>query len=294
MENEARARPSRTARHEVGMSRRSLVYVPLIRGSFDRRFQLARLTRKGRIADLVGRLLFEGDDMVVLPRDGAVKRIIHLDVRAVPENIALPSQVAEHFVRQASQRFIMNFCICRSADSCRDYPIELGCLFLGPGVEKIDPSLGSMATEEEALRHLRRCREAGLVHIIGRNKLDSMWLGTGKKEELMTICNCCPCCCLWKMLPELHPDLGGMMGRMPGVEVAVEADSCVGCGLCTRGRCYVNAISLIDGKAAIDGAACRGCGRCAETCSHGAIRIIITDQHAVDETIRRLSPLVRL
>jgi ferredoxin len=274
------------------MARRTSIYVPIIKNSFHRRFQMARMTRRGRMGDIVGKVLFEGDDMVILPRDGSVrKKVLSVDIRAEPQNIVLPSSVVEHFVRLSPNRFIMNSCICRSADGCEDYPIGLGCLFLGIGVTRIDPRLGKMASEEEALAHLKRCREAGLVHLIGRNKLDSMWLGTGRKEELMTICNCCPCCCLWKMLPDLSPELGSSVTRMPGVEVIVDVQACIGCGVCTQGRCFLGAISLADGKAVIDKSLCRGCGRCAEGCPRKAISVTVSDG-SMDEAIARIAPLV--
>jgi len=70
----------------------------------------------------------------------------------------------------------MDWCICRKSTKCEDYPIELGCLFLGEATLKIDPRLGHRATKQEALEHVQKCRDAGLVHLIGRNKLDSVWL----------------------------------------------------------------------------------------------------------------------
>jgi ferredoxin len=152
--------------------------------------------------------------------------------------------------------------------------------------------MGRMASEEEALAHLQRCREAGLVHLIGRNKLDSMWLGTGRKEELMTICNCCPCCCLWKMLPDLSPELGSSVTRMPGVDVNVDVQACVGCGACIKGRCFLGAISLAGGKAVIDKSLCRGCGRCAECCPRKAISVTVSDG-SLEEAIARIAPLVQ-
>ena len=82
----------------------------------------------------------------------------------------------------------------------------------------------------------RRCR-AGLVHLIGRNKLDSVWLGAGPSHKLMTICNCCPCCCLWRMIPQLDPAIGAKVTRMPGVSVTV-TDRCAGCGTCAAGICF--------------------------------------------------------
>jgi hypothetical protein len=77
----------------------------------------------------------------------------------------------------------MNSCICREAERCEDYPIDLGCLFLGEAALGINPQLGRRVTKEKALQHVRRCREAGLVHLIGRNKLDTMWLGVGPGDR---------------------------------------------------------------------------------------------------------------
>ncbi|MDY6794139.1 MAG: hypothetical protein SWK76_02475 [Actinomycetota bacterium] len=58
----------------------------------------------------------------------------------------------------------------------------------------INPKLGRRVTREEAREHVRRCREAGLFHIIGRNKIDMVWLNIRLGQRLLTICNCCPCC----------------------------------------------------------------------------------------------------
>ena len=50
-----------------------------------------------------------------------------------------------------------------------------------------------------------RCRDAGLVHMVGRTKADSIWLGAGPGSKLLTICHCCPCCCVMRVLPDLAP-----------------------------------------------------------------------------------------
>jgi len=86
---------------------------------------------------------------------------------------------------------------------------------------RIDPRLGRPVTREEAHAHVRRAGEAGLVHVIGRNKLDAVWLDAWPGEKLLTVCNCCPCCCLWKMLPNLADGIGAKVTKMEGVELAV-------------------------------------------------------------------------
>jgi ferredoxin len=270
---------------------RPLWPVNLIKKAYPSRFRVARLTRLPMIGRIVDDGLFEGDDIIYLPRDAVIPTAIHVDQPIEnPGDMALPSQVVEHFIEQASYHWIMDSCICRDASHCEDYPIDLGCLFLGEAVLHINPQLGRRVTKEEALIHVQRCREAGLVHLIGRNKLDSIWLGARPSHKLLTICNCCPCCCLWKVIPHLSPSIGDKVSKMPGVTVTV-TDRCVGCGTCTQDVCFVDAIHLENGHAFISNA-CRGCGRCVEVCPERAIELSIDDARFVENTIARLSPLV--
>jgi UDP-glucose 4-epimerase len=77
---------------------------------------------------------------------------------------------------------------------------------------------------------------------------------------------------------------------MPGVRVEV-TESCVGCGKCTEDVCFINAVSLEDGRAVIS-EDCRGCGNCAEVCPQGAIRVIIEREDYIQNAIARLSQAV--
>jgi ferredoxin len=267
---------------------RPLWLVALVRAGFPGRLKLARATHWKPLGRLVERWLFEGDDMVVLPSD----RIIAINQNLTdPGQTVLPSQVVEHFINKASYHWIMNTCICREASSCHDYPIGLGCLFLGEAVEGIHPELGRRVGKEEALEHVKKCREAGLVHLIGRNKLDTVWLGVGPVNKLLTICSCCPCCCLWKMLPVISGNISEKVYRLPGVNVKVTAD-CTGCGICTDNVCFINAISMDSDRAVISGQ-CRGCGRCASVCPMEAIRVEF-DAGAVGRAIGNIESLVQL
>jgi Fe-S-cluster-containing hydrogenase component 2 len=269
---------------------RPLWLVELIKRAFPTRMWLANLTQMPGIGHLVDYSLFWEDDIIYLPKDNVIQ--VNEPIDGVIDTV-LPSAVVEHFIREARHHWLMNYCLCREADSCQDYPRELGCLFLGEAVLKINPKLGRLVSQEEALDHLARCREAGLVHMIGRNKLDRIWLGATPGQKLMTICNCCPCCCLWKALPRLDPMISHKVTRMPGVTVAVN-EACQGCEICTQEVCFVEAISMVDDKAVIDSFRCRGCGRCVEACLFEAIELTISEVDFFARAVDRLSEKVDL
>ena len=266
---------------------RPLWFVRLVEIAAARRHVLARMTHLPLLGRAIDALLFRGDHVVYLPT--ATRLAVNQPVSPA-EHVVLPAAVVEHFCERATHRWVMDSCICRRAAGCEDYPIDLGCLFLGPAVLQINPRLGRLVSAGEAIDHLRRCREAGLTHMIGRNRLDTVWLGAGPADKLLTICNCCPCCCLWRLLPDLSPAIGDRVTRAPTVEVHV-TDRCVGCGRCTQGVCFVDAIRLRDGRAVI-GEACRGCGRCVETCPQGAIELHCDPPVLHDAVVDRITSLV--
>jgi ferredoxin len=266
---------------------RPVWFVNFLKNIYPNRHLFAKMTRLPLIGGLVDHLVFRGDEMYILPKDQTIQVNEQLDL---PQSTILPSQVVNHFINQASHHWIMDFCICREGDSCQDFPQGLGCLFLGEPVLGINSQLGRLVSREEALEHAQRCREAGLVHTVGRNRLDSIWLGTGPVEEMLTICNCCPCCCLWGLVTDLTPKISSKIHRLPGVEVLV-GDNCSGCGLCEDGICFADAIQLENGKAQIN-LECRGCGRCVEICPEDAILLTIEGEKNIQKTIIRLDSLV--
>jgi ferredoxin len=262
--------------------------VQFLRKCFPSRFRFAKFTHVPLLGKVIDRMVFHEDITVYLPKNKTIQINTSFDP---PESQPLPSEVLDHFIEEANYHWIMNFCICRLSTDCQDYPIKLGCLFLGESILDINSHLGRRVTKEEAHEHILKCQEAGLVHLIGRNRIDSLWLNVDGKK-LMTICNCCPCCCLWKMLPQLSPMIGDKVTKMNGISVSV-TDDCTGCGTCTEDICFVDAISLVNGKSVIS-SECRGCGRCVEVCPSDAIVITIDDEFYVQETIDRIDPYVLL
>jgi len=268
---------------------RPLWFNELVKMIFPGRFLAARVTKVPVVGELVDRWLFAGDDLIYIPSNQVVP--INEPVGGA-EQLILPSQVVDHFIEKANVHWIMNSCICRDANRCQDYPIELGCLFLGEAALGINPEMGRSVTKEAALEHVKRCQEAGLVHMVGRNKLDTVWLGVNPGSKLLTICNCCPCCCVWGVLPEVTPQINAKVNRMPGLTVSI-TDECIACDLCLDDVCFVNAISVSDGYYHIDDI-CKGCGRCVAICPAEAIEITIQDDQFIKATVARISPLVDL
>lgn len=266
---------------------RPLWYVELLKKTFPNIKFIAKLTRVPILRKIFDMAMFEGDDIIYLTQDNVIQVNKELNKE---DDMVLPSQVLEYFINKANYHWIMNFCICRDSMQCKDYPINLGCLFLGEAVLGINPQLGRLVSKDEALDHIRKCKEAGLVHMLGRNRLDKQWLGVKPGDKLLSICNCDPCCCLWRIAPILATKIGSKIQKMPGLEIKV-TDKCIGCGTCTKGICFVDAIQLIENHAQIS-KECRGCGRCVEICPQNAIEISINDPDFVTKSIKKIENLV--
>jgi heterodisulfide reductase subunit A-like polyferredoxin len=96
---------------------------------------------------------------------------------------------------------------------------------------------------------------------------------------------------LWKILPEIKPEIAEKVNRLPGLSVQV-TDNCIGCGKCTKDVCFVNAVHLEEDHAVIDQVACRGCGRCVEVCPSNAIEITLNDLSYISRSIEKLESKV--
>ncbi|MHA1914276.1 MAG: 4Fe-4S binding protein [Promethearchaeota archaeon] len=266
---------------------RPLWFVKLLKKTFPNIKLIAKMTNLPVIGTIIDDLLFKDDDIIYLPQD----KIIEIDnPLGEYDEFVLPSQILEHFINKAKHHWIMNFCICRSSMDCKDYPQDLGCLFLGEAVLDINPQLGKLVNKEEALDHLQRCRDAGLVHMVGKNKLDAQWLGVGPGEKLLSICNCDPCCCLWRVSSVVAPKIGSKIKKMAGVKIQV-TDKCIGCGTCAKGICFANAIQVVESKAIISNN-CKGCGRCVDICPQKAIELLIEDSNYITNSINEIENII--
>ncbi len=186
------------------------------------------------------------------------------------ESVALPIPLLAPLVEAAGARFVLDACVCRRAEGCRQHPVDIGCLFLGDAAARIHPELGRSAGAREALTHVQRAIEAGLVPMVVHASFDAWILGI-PYDRMLAVCFCCDCCCTVRHgLREGPPAFWDTVLRLPGLTVAAGPE-CLGCGACLE-VCPAGAISLEDGRARV-ASTCKGCGRCVAACPTSAMQL---------------------
>lgn len=267
----------------VDFSRFILKYI------FNWRFWIAEITKKSKIyKKIIDFTLFKDDEILVIPNTINIGKKIESEGSEF-----LPTDVIKDVIKRCDDIVIMNSCLCRSSNNCQDYPHDLGCIFLGPTSRKIPEHVGKKATVEEALAQVDKADAAGLSHIIGRNRIDTVWMNVHPGKGLLTICHCCPCCCLWKVYPNLDSDISDKLEKLEGVSVKLHEDKCKLCKKCLDDVCMFKAINLKDNKITIDSDICRGCGLCVNTCKFDAITIDYTTD-TIDNVVSRMEDLIEI
>lgn len=191
------------------------------------------------------------------------------------DQIVLPYTLLQQLVEQASARFIMTECVCRSHEGCLKHPTDLGCLFLGDGSSQIHSSLGRICGVEEATLHIQRGLQAGLYPLVAHTIIDALTLGIPYRR-MLTVCFCCECCCVvHRGLRKGPSSLLQVVQRLPGVRVSV-SEECTECNECID-KCPVKAITGTDHGVQISDT-CKGCGICVNTCPYGAITMEMTGE----------------
>ncbi len=124
----------------------------------------------------------------------------------------------------------------------------------------VSKGLGREVSKDEALHIFERCEQEGLVHMV-----DNV------RGGIKHTCNCCGHYC-WNV---------GILRRrkiprdtLMAVYFIRETHTgeCIGCGACAE-ICPVDAVALVDERAAVDTAWCIGCGVCAAVCPAQAITL---------------------
>lgn len=208
------------------------------------------------------------------------------------EGIALPEEVVDRLIDLSNYRVVIDFCACRKVYTCKNYPEEIGCIFMGESAKKISKNISREVTREEAKGHLRRAIAAGLVPIVGEARADHDLLRIPPNGTLLTCCFCCECCCLSRFFKRGPADvIHGIMEPVEGLSIEITED-CVGCGACVK-KCFVEAIEIKEGRAVMS-EYCTLCGRCAGVCPENAIKLKLNNPNAVDDVIKRITGRIDL
>lgn len=215
------------------------------------------------------------------------------------ENTIIPLKVFEHFLSKVSVIVMEDICGCRHYRECKNHDVSIGCMHIGRDMlnrdlQDLEPGMpedvpGRLATKEEAIERVRLAYESGLMPLLGKGGMEGQnGPNTGK---LMSMCFCCPCCCVNGIVTRNGTSALKLFNRMEGLHVEVDRDICVGCGECVE-VCAFKGMDMIDGKAEVNQRRCLGCGKCEIACPNDAISIYFDDPSRVDDFINTLDSVV--
>jgi len=109
---------------------------------FNWRFRIAKLTKQSKIIrKIIDKGLFEDDDVTVIPNTIKINKTIEAE-----KSEFIPTDILKEVIEKIDDIVIMNSCLCRTSNNCKDYPQDIGCIFLGPTSRKIPQNQNSPRT----------------------------------------------------------------------------------------------------------------------------------------------------
>ncbi len=202
---------------------------------------------------------------------------INADVTDMAQGVVLPIDMMKKLVKESSFRAITNKCLCRSVFECKNFPHDHSCLFIGEGARGIVKNgIGREATIEQALTHIDKGAELGLIGQALWVEVERIMMGIKREKDVahwIEICFCCPCCCATFKLIKAS-NLRDVKDRFQSIgwKASANDDSCTECLQCIE-QCPVEAISFQENHIVINQQKCLGCGFCAARCPQEAIKL---------------------
>jgi len=200
---------------------------------------------------------------------------LNAEISPDKKGTVLPYKLLEDAIDQSAYCTVWNQCWCREANSCKDYPIDHGCIFLGKGaLPLVEGGVAREVDKETTKAHLRKAGELGLVPLACYVEVEQKAFGIPKElhENLLEICLCCPCCCIG--FNSFRFISGRNRWRINSVGFTAKAgDECKGCGKCVK-ACPLEAIHVNGDKVWVNEDNCIGCGICQQVCSFDAVKLV--------------------
>ncbi len=111
-----------------------------------------------------------------------------------PESVPLPRRLVERVIREASDIFILDECICRGKLDCANHPKTIGCMALGDAIDRMHPSHGRRPRPRRHSNTSEKpptpgCGQHAMVWI------DPQAFNAHAIQPLMFIVICYDCCC---------------------------------------------------------------------------------------------------
>ncbi|KPA14094.1 4Fe-4S ferredoxin [Candidatus Magnetomorum sp. HK-1] len=234
---------------------------PLVIGMFE--MQLKRLTPNFYLKTrtyMLQKFAFEYLSTEILQM-----RIIPVQKSITPlHNIATYDEIRT-IIDQAEGKICISECICRKGKDSISQPCK--------STDRREVCFGFRDFHDTYTRNNwgRSISKKEAFEILEQNEKEGLVLMPANMQEPSFVCSCCSCCCGILEILSMVP----APSKIASINFYSElnADLCIGCGLCQK-RCPTNAISFEDKKAiAIDLKRCIGCGLCVSTCKPGAIKL---------------------
>ena len=190
-------------------------------------------------------------------------------MRTIPVNRAVdvswpvaPYEDAREIIKSKNQIAVAN-CICRvqqgHLDTACNNPLEVCFMFGSHAKYYVEKGMGRFIKQEEGLKILDQCEEAGLVS------------QPFNAQNPGGMCNCCGDCCGILRILKKHPRPAEMV--VANYFAVVDSDQCSACETCLD-RCQMEAITIgPDNVAVVDLERCIGCGLCVTTCTTEAMSL---------------------
>jgi NAD-dependent dihydropyrimidine dehydrogenase PreA subunit len=215
----------------------------------------------------------------VIPLEAATQLVtVEEDVRLIDLEKIVPYARARDIVLKNPDHIVALECPCRAARPDPCLPLDV-CLVIGEPfasfVIEHHPRRSRWITQEEAVEIL--CAERDRGHVSHAFFKDAML------NRFYAICNCCACCC---GAMQAH-QRGTPMLTSSGYVVTIDADLCIGCGICVN-CCQFGALLVEDSAVTLDSVACMGCGVCVSKCEQGALSLVHDPSKGEPLEIRKL------